>query len=68
MKFSAGPGRDEEVFEIVERVYAEDETVMELLGIAKKWRSKALMREARIKEVQDGLKKCIEENQVDEML
>ena len=57
MKFSASPERDKEIFEIIERAYAEDETVMELLSIAKKWRSKALMRETKIKELEDERQK-----------
>jgi len=59
MKFSASPKRDKEIFEIVERAYTEDETVMELLGIAKKWRSKALMRETRIEEITEELEETL---------
>ena len=53
MKFSAGPGRDETVFTVIQQHYGDDATIMELLGIAKKWRSKALMRESKIKELED---------------
>lgn len=78
MKFKHSPERDEQIFNLIERAHSaplrlgrldvEDITIMELLAIARKWRAKALMREARVKEVQESLKECIKENQIDEVL
>ena len=52
------PKRDEEVFEYIETAFkragnipVSNDIVKELLDIAKKWRSKAIMRENRIKEL-----------------
>ena len=52
------PKRDEEVFEQIEttlkrpgNIPISNDIVKELLDIAKKWRSKAIMRENRIKEL-----------------
>ncbi len=53
------PERDEEVFELANRVaelYMDNkDLVAELMSIAKKWRAKANMREQRIKELEEEL-------------
>ena len=58
MKFKHSPKRDEEVFKLIKEIYGpesanEGSLVFELMAIAKKWRSKAVMREERIKESAD---------------
>ena len=52
------PKRDEEIFEYIENTFNQpgnipvsNDIVKELLNIAKKWRSKAIMRENKIKEL-----------------
>ncbi|KKL75472.1 hypothetical protein LCGC14_2054520 [marine sediment metagenome] len=55
-EFEHSPERDEKVFKEIEEkyntIFQPDDTVLELLSIAKKWRAKAQMREAKIKELE----------------
>ena len=54
MKFKHSPERDEVVFKLAQD-YDEGSLVLELLSIAKKWRSKAHMRQARVYELEQRL-------------
>jgi len=50
--FKHSPERDEEVFKLAEELAKSFTLVAELLAIARKWRSKALMREERIEQLE----------------
>lgn len=63
MAFKHSPERDEELFAFADRVERDTpieegfnpvDVTKELAGIAKKWRAKAMMREQRIKELEDA--------------
>lgn len=60
-KFKHSPERDEKVFQIIEEIYGTEEAdgalILELMSIAKKWRSKAQMREAVNKELEADAKR-----------
>jgi hypothetical protein len=54
------PERDEEVFEMVKNEPSQliqTELASELVGIAKKWRAKAMMRAVRIEELEEQIEK-----------
>ena len=50
--FKHSPERDEEVFKLAEELAKSFTLVAELLAIARKWRSKAEMRAARIEQLE----------------
>ena len=50
--FKHSPERDEEVFKLAEELAKSFTLVAELLAIVRKWRSKALMREKRIEQLE----------------
>jgi len=50
--FKHSPERDEEVFKLAEELAKSFTLVAELLAITRKWRSKALMREERIEQLE----------------
>ncbi len=59
-QYDHSPERDEEVFRIIEEAYGTEfngEMALELMTIAKKWRAKAQMREAKIKELEPDAKR-----------
>ncbi len=56
-EYHHSPKRDEEVFELAEELGNSLSLVSELLVIAKKWRSKAQMRETAIKEIEPDAKR-----------